>query len=61
VNFTGVNLEEAIDLYVFEKGILDKIRGISFKIKDQVLASDPQITQITQINLMDGIMVLKIS
>jgi len=46
---------------VFEKGILDKIRGISFKIKDQVLASDPQITQITQINLMDGIMVLKIS
>jgi len=37
---------EAIDLYVFEKKILDKIRGISFKIKDQVLDSDPQITQI---------------
>jgi len=30
---------EAIDLYVFEKRILDKIRGISFKIKDQILAS----------------------
>jgi len=27
---------EAIDLYVFEKKILDKIRGISFKIKDQI-------------------------
>jgi hypothetical protein len=27
---------EAIDLYVFEKKILDQIRGISFKIKDQI-------------------------
>ena len=30
---------EAVELYVFEKGILDQIRGISFKIKDQILAS----------------------
>ena len=50
---------EAIDLYVFEKKVLGQIRGISFKIKDQILASDPQITQITQINLISGIMGLK--
>ena len=37
---------EAIDLYTFEKKILGQIKGISFKIKDQILASDPQITQI---------------
>ncbi len=41
---------EAIDLYVFEKGILDKIRGISFKIKDQVLASGFSISS----NLAEG-------
>jgi len=27
---------EAIDLYVFEKKVLGQIRGISFKIKDQI-------------------------
>jgi len=27
---------EAIELYTFEKRILDQIRGISFKIKDQI-------------------------
>jgi len=41
---------EAIDLYVFEKGILDKIRGISFKIKDQILASGFSISS----NLAEG-------
>jgi hypothetical protein len=30
---------EAIDLYVFEKKVLGQIKGISFKIKDQILAS----------------------
>ena len=39
---------EAIDLYVFEKGILDKIRGISFKIKDQILASGFSISSNTR-------------
>jgi len=41
---------EAIDLYVFEKKILDQIRGISFKIKDQVLASGFSISS----NLAEG-------
>jgi len=41
---------EAIDLYVFEKGILDQIRGISFKIKDQILASGFSISS----NLAEG-------
>ena len=30
---------EAIDLYAFEKKLLDQIRSISFKIKDQILDS----------------------
>ena len=30
---------EAIELYVFVKGTLSEIRGISFKIKDQILDS----------------------
>ena len=37
---------EAIDLYAFEKKCLDSLKSISFKIKDQVLEFDPQITQI---------------
>ena len=41
---------EAIELYVFEKKILDQIRGISFKIKDQVLASGFSISS----NLAEG-------
>ena len=41
---------EAIELYTFEKKILDKIRGISFKIKDQVLASGFSISS----NLAEG-------
>ena len=41
---------EAIDLYVFEKKIVDQIRGISFKIKDQVLASGFSISS----NLAEG-------
>ena len=30
---------EAVELYVFEKKVLGQIKGISFKIKDQVLDS----------------------
>ena len=41
---------EAIELYTFEKKILDQIRGISFKIKDQVLASGFSISS----NLAEG-------
>ena len=41
---------EAVDLYVFEKRILDQIRGISFKIKDQILASAFSISS----NLAEG-------
>ena len=41
---------ESIGLYVFEKKILDKIRGISFKIKDQILASGFSISS----NLAEG-------
>jgi len=41
---------EAVELYVFEKGILDQIRGISFKIKDQILASGFSISS----NLAEG-------
>jgi hypothetical protein len=37
---------EAVELYAFEKKVLGEVKGISFKIKDQVLTSDPQITQI---------------
>jgi len=31
--------QEAVDLYVFVKGILKKIKGLSFKIHDQILDS----------------------
>ena len=41
---------EAIDLYVFEKKVLGQIKGISFKIKDQVLASGFSISS----NLAEG-------
>ena len=41
---------EAIELYAFEKGILDQIRGISFKIKDQILASGFSVSS----NLAEG-------
>ena len=30
---------EAVELYVFEKKVLGQIKGISFKIKDQILDS----------------------
>ena len=42
--------KEAIDIYVFEKKFLDQIRGISFKIKDQILASGFSISS----NLAEG-------
>ena len=38
---------EAIELYTFEKRILDQIRGISFKIKDQILDSAFSISSNT--------------
>jgi len=41
---------EAIELYAFEKRILDQIRGISFKIKDQILDSVFSISS----NLAEG-------
>jgi len=41
---------EAVDLYVFEKKVLGQIKGISFKIKDQVLASAFSISS----NLAEG-------
>ena len=41
---------EAIELYAFDKGILDQIRGISFKIKDQILASGFSVSS----NLAEG-------
>lgn len=41
---------EAIDLYVFEKKVLGQIKGISFKIKDQILASAFSISS----NLAEG-------
>ncbi len=41
---------EAIDLYVFEKKVLGQIKGISFKIKDQILASGFSISS----NLAEG-------
>ncbi len=41
---------EAIELYAFEKRIFDQIRGISFKIRDQVLDSAFSISS----NLAEG-------
>lgn len=41
---------EAIDLYVFEKKVFGQIKGISFKIKDQILASAFSISS----NLAEG-------
>jgi len=41
---------EAIELYTFEKRIFDQIRGISFKIRDQVLDSAFSISS----NLAEG-------
>lgn len=41
---------EAIDIYVFEKKVLGQIRGISFKIRDQILASSFSISS----NLAEG-------
>ena len=41
---------EAIDLYAFEKKVLGQIKGISFKIKDQILASGFSISS----NLAEG-------
>jgi four helix bundle protein len=38
---------EAIDLYAFEKKILGKMKGISFKIKDQILDSGFSISSNT--------------
>ena len=38
---------EAIDLYVFEKKVLGQIKGISFKIKDQILSSAFSISSNT--------------
>ena len=38
---------EAIELYTFEKRILDQIREISFKIKDQILDSAFSISSNT--------------
>ena len=38
---------EAIDLYAFEKKLLDQIRSISFKIKDQILDSAFSISSNT--------------
>ena len=39
--------KEAIDLYAFEKKVLGKVKGISFKIKDQVLGSGFSISSNT--------------
>jgi len=41
---------EAVELYVFEKKVLGEVKGISFKIKDQVLASGFSISS----NLAEG-------
>ena len=41
---------EAIDLYVFDKKVLGQIRGISFKIRDQILDSSFSISS----NLAEG-------
>ena len=38
---------EAVDLYAFEKKVLGKVKGISFKIKDQVLDSGFSISSNT--------------
>ena len=38
---------EAIDLYAFEKKVLGQIKGISFKIKDQILDSAFSISSNT--------------
>ena len=38
--FRKLNIwREAVDLYVFEKKVLGEVRGIVFKIRDQVLDS----------------------
>ena len=41
---------EAIDLYAFEKKVLGKMKGISFKIRDQILDSAFSISS----NLAEG-------
>jgi len=41
---------EAVELYAFEKKVLGEVKGISFKIKDQVLASGFSISS----NLAEG-------
>ena len=41
---------EAVELYAFEKKVLGEVKGISFKIKDQILASAFSISS----NLAEG-------
>ena len=39
---------EAVELYAFEKKCLDRLKSISFKIKDQILASGFSISSNTR-------------
>ncbi len=38
---------EAVELYAFEKKVLGEVKGISFKIKDQILGSAFSISSNT--------------